>query len=175
MLLKKISGYHVLVETKVEKSNIVGETKKVLQCVNNYWQRSCQRKSQRVHIKNHFSSSPDKPPTSIFFRFLASRMTTVSLPAVGTYRREKQMSPSFSCCERHIAEGHNSLNSSHEIYIYFLTGCQWGQNKCRGALQIGLLNTASACLFQLFASRTTSRSFWCSYLNLVPWDWFKCS
>lgn len=27
---------------------------------------------------------PDRPPTSIFFRFLASRMQTVSLPAVGT-------------------------------------------------------------------------------------------
>ena len=41
---------------------------------------------------------PDSPPTSIFFKFLASRMTTVSFPAVGTYRREKQISPSlFSC------------------------------------------------------------------------------
>jgi hypothetical protein len=38
---------------------------------------------------------PDNPPTSIFFRFLASRMTTVSLPAVGTYLKEKQMSPSL--------------------------------------------------------------------------------
>lgn len=27
---------------------------------------------------------PERPPTSIFFRFLASRMQTVSLPAVGT-------------------------------------------------------------------------------------------
>ncbi|CAN7994883.1 unnamed protein product [Ixodes pacificus] len=27
---------------------------------------------------------PESPPTSIFLRFLASRMTTVSLPAVGT-------------------------------------------------------------------------------------------
>lgn len=27
---------------------------------------------------------PERPPTSIFFRFLASRMQTVSFPAVGT-------------------------------------------------------------------------------------------
>lgn len=40
---------------------------------------------------------PDNPPTSIFFKFFASRITTVNLPAVGTYRNEKQMSPSFSC------------------------------------------------------------------------------
>ena len=39
---------------------------------------------------------PDSPQASIFFRFLASRMQTVSLPAVGTYRREMQISPSFS-------------------------------------------------------------------------------
>lgn len=38
---------------------------------------------------------PDNPPTSIFFKFLASKITTVSLPAVGTYRKEKQMSPSL--------------------------------------------------------------------------------
>lgn len=41
---------------------------------------------------------PDNPPTSIFFRFFASKITTVNLPAVGTYRNEKQMSPNFSCC-----------------------------------------------------------------------------
>jgi len=29
-------------------------------------------------------SVPDNPPTSIFFKFLASSMTTVSFPAVGT-------------------------------------------------------------------------------------------
>lgn len=40
---------------------------------------------------------PDNPPTSIFFRFFASKITTVNLPAVGTYRNEKQMSPNFSC------------------------------------------------------------------------------
>ena len=40
---------------------------------------------------------PDKPPTSIFFRFFASMMFTVSFPAVGTYRKEMQISPSFSC------------------------------------------------------------------------------
>lgn len=40
---------------------------------------------------------PDKPPTSIFFRFFASMMFTVSFPAVGTYRSEMQISPSFSC------------------------------------------------------------------------------
>lgn len=56
-------------------------------------------------VKQHLQQSivavdsPDRPPTSIFFRFFASRMTTVSLPAVGTQRREKQMSPSFSCYE----------------------------------------------------------------------------
>lgn len=43
--------------------------------------------------------SPERPPTSIFFRFLASRMQTVSFPAVGTYRREMQISPSFSGCQ----------------------------------------------------------------------------
>lgn len=37
----------------------------------------------------------ERPPTSIFFKFLASSMTTVSLPAVGTQRREKQISPSL--------------------------------------------------------------------------------
>lgn len=42
---------------------------------------------------------PERPPTSIFFRFLASRMQTVSFPAVGTYRREMQISPSFSGCQ----------------------------------------------------------------------------
>lgn len=31
-----------------------------------------------------FLCLPDKPPTSIFFRFLASRIQMVSLPAVGT-------------------------------------------------------------------------------------------
>lgn len=40
--------------------------------------------------------SPDNPPTSIFFRFLASRITTVSFPAVGTYLKDKHMSPSRS-------------------------------------------------------------------------------
>lgn len=61
--------------------------------------------------------SPESPPTSIFFRFFASRMTTVSLPAVGTYRSEKHMSPSlFSCNDRRWGElfsgqqlNHNSL------------------------------------------------------------------
>lgn len=47
------------------------------------------------------ASSPDSPPTSIFFRFLASMMLIVNLPAVGTYRREMQISPSFSCCQGH--------------------------------------------------------------------------
>ena len=42
---------------------------------------------------------PDNPPTSIFFRFLASRTTTVNLPAVGTYRNEKQISPSLFSCQ----------------------------------------------------------------------------
>lgn len=32
----------------------------------------------------HALHVPDRPPTSIFFRFLASRMHTVSFPAVGT-------------------------------------------------------------------------------------------
>lgn len=59
--------------------------------------------SNRVHYSQCWCgykvmvSLPDKPPTSIFFRFLASKTTTVSFPAVGTYRREKQISPSFSC------------------------------------------------------------------------------
>lgn len=41
-------------------------------------------------------SSPDSPPTSIFFRFLASKITTVNFPAVGTYLSDRQTSPSFS-------------------------------------------------------------------------------
>lgn len=41
-------------------------------------------------------NSPDNPPTSIFFRFLASKITTVSFPAVGTYLKDKHMSPSRS-------------------------------------------------------------------------------
>lgn len=45
---------------------------------------------------------PDKPPTSIFFRFFASMMFTVSFPAVGTYRKEMQMSPSFSCWKENM-------------------------------------------------------------------------
>lgn len=41
---------------------------------------------------------PDNPPTSIFFKFLASNITTVSFPAVGTYLNEKQMSPNLLSC-----------------------------------------------------------------------------
>ena len=37
-----------------------------------------------VRLIKSLGYSPDNPPTSIFLRFLASRMTTVSLPAVGT-------------------------------------------------------------------------------------------
>ncbi len=40
-------------------------------------------------------SLPERPPTSIFLRFFASSIVTVNLPAVGTYRREKQMSPNL--------------------------------------------------------------------------------
>ena len=55
-------------------------------------------------------SLPERPPTSIFFRFLASRITTVNLPAVGTYRSEKQMSPSlFSFKKRKIKK--NQFNN----------------------------------------------------------------
>lgn len=43
---------------------------------------------------------PDSPPTSIFFKFFASRITTVNLPAVGTYLKEKQMSPNLLSCNR---------------------------------------------------------------------------
>lgn len=60
--------------------------------------------------------SPDKPPTSIFFKFFASRMTTVSLPAVGTQRREKQMSPSFSCYENQ-QRGISELSSVIEMFV----------------------------------------------------------
>lgn len=31
-----------------------------------------------------FAPTPELPPTSMLFRFLASRITTVSLPTVGT-------------------------------------------------------------------------------------------
>ncbi|KDR12103.1 hypothetical protein L798_13823 [Zootermopsis nevadensis] len=38
-----------------------------------------------------------------YMRFLASRITTVSLPAVGTYLREKQISPNlFSCTSNKV-------------------------------------------------------------------------
>ncbi len=40
-------------------------------------------------------NKPERPPTSIFFKFLASKMTMVSLPAVGTYLIEKQISPNL--------------------------------------------------------------------------------
>jgi len=43
------------------------------------------------------TNGSDKPPKSIFFRFLHSKMQTVSLPDVGTYRKEKQTSPRASC------------------------------------------------------------------------------
>ncbi len=38
----------------------------------------------------------DRPQASIFFKFFASKITTVNFPEVGTYLREKQTSPSFS-------------------------------------------------------------------------------
>jgi len=38
---------------------------------------------------------PEAPVMSIFLSLLHSRMPTVSLPDVGTYRREKQMSPKY--------------------------------------------------------------------------------
>ena len=63
-----------------------------------YFKNLFNRLCIQVKVKGHI---PDKPPTSIFFRFLASKTTTVSFPAVGTYRREKQISPSlFSYCEK---------------------------------------------------------------------------
>ena len=86
----------------------------MLQSMYNYRQKALsEEKSVGTH-QHHFNSSPDKPPTSIFFRFLASRMTTVSLPAVGTYRREKQISPSFSCCwrGRHITKVRRVLTAT---------------------------------------------------------------
>ena len=58
--------------------------------------RAPQRGGRRMPTNRHL---PERPPTSIFFRFLASRMQTVSFPAVGTYRREMQISPSFSGCQ----------------------------------------------------------------------------
>jgi hypothetical protein len=38
---------------------------------------------------------PEAPVMSIFFRFLHSRIPTVSFPEVGTYLREKQISPRY--------------------------------------------------------------------------------
>ena len=38
---------------------------------------------------------PDAPVMSIFFSLLHSRIPTVSFPDVGTYRREKHMSPKY--------------------------------------------------------------------------------
>lgn len=66
--------------------------------------------------------SPERPPTSIFFRFLASRMQTVSFPAVGTYRREMQISPSFSGCQ----VGQGADNQSLPSALYHSAGT-WSQ------------------------------------------------
>lgn len=61
------------------------------QCASHFsWSHSPVPSTQK---DDFFVCSPDSPPTSIFFKFFASRITTVSLPAVGTYRSEKQMSP----------------------------------------------------------------------------------
>lgn len=69
--------------------------------------------------------TPDSPPTSIFLRFLASRMTTVSLPAVGTYLSEKQMSPSlFSCREEiHFHMNVNLQPTRVFFHCYIITSC----------------------------------------------------
>ncbi len=48
-----------------------------------------------VLIENVFYYIPERPPTSIFFKFLASSIVIVNLPAVGTYRSEKQISPNL--------------------------------------------------------------------------------
>ena len=52
--------------------------------------------------KNIFFSLPEAPVMSIFLRFLHSRIPTVSFPDVGTYLREKQISPKYymKLCER---------------------------------------------------------------------------
>ena len=56
---------------------------------------------------------PDNPPTSIFFRFFASNITTVNLPAVGTYLNEKQMSPNFS----YIIPSFSNVASTPDIIV----------------------------------------------------------
>ena len=60
------------------------------------WLKSWQEGGSEGHARPQLVRPPDRPPTSIFLRFLASRMTMVSLPEFGTYRSEKQMSPSWN-------------------------------------------------------------------------------
>ena len=69
--------------------------------------------NEAIHLREN---SPAKPAMSIGLRFLHSSITTVNLPAVGTYRNEKQMSPSFlSCKEIGIRSGKVALLDS--LYI----------------------------------------------------------
>lgn len=57
---------------------------------------------------------PESPPTSIFLRFFASKITTVSLPDVGTYLRDRQISPNRSCYK---ADRTNILIFNHLRYF----------------------------------------------------------
>ena len=75
---------------------------------------------------------PERPPTSIFLRFLASKMTMVSFPAVGTYRSEKHTSPSsdLPCEQREDDDARkfssvflNPTETTTTIYPIHLTHC----------------------------------------------------
>lgn len=77
-------------------------------------EKSSSKKLYYIHRKNKFL--PDKPPTSIFFKFFASNITTVSFPAVGTYLKEKQISPNlFSCNIFATVERSNFNFKFHQI------------------------------------------------------------
>lgn len=50
-------------------------------------------KKKECYTSSLFNFLPESPARSILRRFLASSIVTVNLPAVGTYRSEKQISP----------------------------------------------------------------------------------
>ena len=75
-----------------------------------------------------FTYGSERPPTSIFFRFFASKIIIVSLPAVGTYLSEKQMSPSFSLIiildyfnNENVLNKHLYRKYCFFVYIYIFT------------------------------------------------------
>lgn len=128
--LSRITHYNESLESHREKVNLPESARKVLQtwriryskgwgCISWCWSsfswvvcrfalRQFSRKDLYINflfIYSYYTEDckeilPDSPPTSIFFKFFASRITTVNLPAVGTYLKEKQMSPNLLSCNR---------------------------------------------------------------------------